>query len=209
LYLKKNLLLFSSQCSFCDKRFTISATLERHQFVFHGVAPYACPECGEAFSGKTALVAHALTHGRTAPYGCKRCGESFECLLGLRGHAMKHRRMKPYAHLSYQKHKRLRWPQSEERTLRRCGRHLSLAGTLRDRKRSCTESKNDAAVPEPVRAAAGEASQPGPVDGSEVETMLFFNVYSSSCNARLRSYTTSQPRCFPFVLISPVLVGVG
>ncbi|XP_034413749.1 uncharacterized protein LOC117748071 isoform X2 [Cyclopterus lumpus] len=129
-------------------------------------AIHQCSFCFMRFRFLWTLERHERLHTGFTPYRCSECGEAFELKWMMMAHIRTHKGRKPHCC----------------NRCRDCGRHFSLAVILKAHKRSCTQSKNEAVrgdddvvVSEPVRAAAGETSQPDLVDSvsSEVRTVLF------------------------------------
>ncbi|XP_056901501.1 zinc finger protein 1035 [Takifugu flavidus] len=51
-------------CQFCEKIFSASSTLKKHESLHQGDTPYSCMECGEGFKKRRHLIGHKIIHER-------------------------------------------------------------------------------------------------------------------------------------------------
>ena len=63
------------QCPYCDKKYTMQATLYIHIRTHTGEKPYTCPVCDKSFSVKCNFETHKRIHTKIKPFACDKCGK--------------------------------------------------------------------------------------------------------------------------------------
>ncbi|XP_068114485.1 gastrula zinc finger protein XlCGF53.1-like [Hyperolius riggenbachi] len=86
-------------CSVCDKSFTSSFGLVRHQTIHNG-NKVACPQCGKLFFYKSSLHIHQRIHTGEKLFGCPVCGKCFTNNSNLIVHQRIHTGEKPFSCLT-------------------------------------------------------------------------------------------------------------
>ena len=85
-------------CQVCDKSFSRSINLTRHEAIHKGIKSFSCEDCNKSFAIKSTLDTHRRTH-RTyeeRPFKCTVCGNQFNQANGLTAHMKSHTAEKPY-----------------------------------------------------------------------------------------------------------------
>ncbi|WP_330924555.1 C2H2-type zinc finger protein [Candidatus Sororendozoicomonas aggregata] len=83
-------------CKECDKAFTTTAKLERHERIHTGKKPYKCHLCHRQFTQEGHLTVHLRTHTGEKPYKCDHCGREFAQSGVFYRHKRTHTGEKPY-----------------------------------------------------------------------------------------------------------------
>uniref|UniRef100_A0A6P7F0C6 Zinc finger protein 628-like n=1 Tax=Diabrotica virgifera virgifera TaxID=50390 RepID=A0A6P7F0C6_DIAVI len=80
------------QCpyTYCNKIFSSSEKLEKHEQTHTGSSPYKCEHCKKVFSSKFKLVRHALIHSDRKPFSCTVCDRTFHRKDHLKNHIKVH-----------------------------------------------------------------------------------------------------------------------
>ncbi|XP_072279468.1 uncharacterized protein [Pyxicephalus adspersus] len=86
----------SHVCSVCQKTFTSSFGLIKHQAVHNG-NKLACLQCGKLFFYKSSLLIHQRIHTGEKLFGCPVCGKSFTNNSNLTVHQRIHTGEKPFS----------------------------------------------------------------------------------------------------------------
>ncbi|KAK6635370.1 hypothetical protein RUM44_000621 [Polyplax serrata] len=71
--------LGNPSCSYCNKIFSSSQSLEDHYRTHTGERPFICEVCGKDFRARPNLVAHKKIHTGELPYSCTLC--DYRCRL--------------------------------------------------------------------------------------------------------------------------------
>lgn len=75
-------------CHFCEKIFSASSTLKKHQLVHQGDKPYRCLECGKRFKKHSCLIGHKVIHQRMIQ--CTVCKATLSSVRELIQHRKTH-----------------------------------------------------------------------------------------------------------------------
>ncbi|XP_060093830.1 zinc finger protein 397-like isoform X2 [Heteronotia binoei] len=110
------------RCSECEKSFSKSTHLIRHQLMHTGERGYKCFECGKTFNQSAHLTSHQIIHTGEKPYKCTECGKSFNKSTNLLRHQRMHTGEKPH-------------------TCKDCGNHFSDKSSLIQHQRVHTGEK--------------------------------------------------------------------
>ncbi|XP_045062249.1 gastrula zinc finger protein xFG20-1-like [Coregonus clupeaformis] len=84
-------------CMFCNKGFSSSQKVERHQRVHTGEKPYSCNQCEKRFSRQDTLKRHQRIHTGEKPYSCSLCHMRFAQTGQLKMHWKVHTGERPFA----------------------------------------------------------------------------------------------------------------
>lgn len=74
------------QCEYCDKNYSLVASLRRHVNEHTLEKVYVCKTCGKSFSKCSALTLHERSHSDFAPYKCETCDKAFKDVIRLVQH---------------------------------------------------------------------------------------------------------------------------
>ena len=80
----------SFACSLCDKVFSRSSVLKRHNLSHTGEKQFGCTQCGKAFSTSSDLIRHKFSHTGEKQFGCTQCGKAFSRSSILKDHKLSH-----------------------------------------------------------------------------------------------------------------------
>ncbi|EAT43713.1 AAEL004889-PA [Aedes aegypti] len=83
------------QCEYCDKNYSLVASLRRHVNEHTLEKVYVCKTCGKSFSKCSALTLHERSHSDFAPYKCETCDKAFKDVIRLVQHRHLHTGQKP------------------------------------------------------------------------------------------------------------------
>ncbi|XP_036809653.1 gastrula zinc finger protein XlCGF48.2-like isoform X4 [Oncorhynchus mykiss] len=84
-------------CMFCNKGFSSSQKVERHQRVHTGEKPFSCTQCEKRFSRQDTLKRHQRIHTGEKPYSCSQCHMRFAQPGQLKMHLKVHTGERPFA----------------------------------------------------------------------------------------------------------------
>uniref|UniRef100_A0AAZ3RLD7 Wilms tumor protein homolog n=1 Tax=Oncorhynchus tshawytscha TaxID=74940 RepID=A0AAZ3RLD7_ONCTS len=84
-------------CMFCNKGFSSSQKVERHQRVHTGEKPFSCTQCEKRFSRQDTLKRHQRIHTGEKPYSCSQCHMRFAQAGQLKMHLKVHTGERPFA----------------------------------------------------------------------------------------------------------------
>eukprot|EP00794_Sanderia_malayensis_P013975 gene13975-15433_t len=84
-------------CEICDKKFSQSSALLKHQRIHSGEKPYKCNICNKGFNAMCNLITHERTHTGEKPFTCQTCGKKFSVQCNLTTHERTHSGEKPFA----------------------------------------------------------------------------------------------------------------
>jgi len=76
----------SYSCTFCERNFNYSNSLQKHLLRHTGEKPYSCTQCDKSFIIKSALNSHAQLIHTEKKYKCSYCPKAFGNERGLIGH---------------------------------------------------------------------------------------------------------------------------
>uniref|UniRef100_A0A8C5M3N0 C2H2-type domain-containing protein n=1 Tax=Leptobrachium leishanense TaxID=445787 RepID=A0A8C5M3N0_9ANUR len=83
-------------CPECEKPFTDSIALKKHQRIHTGKNLYKCPECGKCFTRASTLAEHKRIHTGVNLFKCPECEKCFTSGWSLNKHKWVHTRKKPF-----------------------------------------------------------------------------------------------------------------
>ncbi|CAG2194846.1 KRAB [Mytilus edulis] len=84
-------------CEECEKVYSSSKALRRHDLSAHKKNKYGCNICDKKFCSKESLYHHKRgIHAGEKPYTCEECGSSFNFSHSLKLHMLKHSGKRPF-----------------------------------------------------------------------------------------------------------------
>uniref|UniRef100_A0A1Q3FQ10 C2H2-type domain-containing protein n=1 Tax=Culex tarsalis TaxID=7177 RepID=A0A1Q3FQ10_CULTA len=83
-------------CDFCDKSYTLLATLRKHTNSHTLDKIYPCKKCEKTFDRASSLTLHEKVHSDFAPYKCETCGKGFKATIRLIQHRRIHTGERPF-----------------------------------------------------------------------------------------------------------------
>lgn len=84
------------KCVICDKAFSRSTLLYRHQKIHADVPRFDCSDCDRFFFEEDELERHTLKHKKSRPFNCLYCPKSFAFKQGLERHEVVHAELQPF-----------------------------------------------------------------------------------------------------------------
>nr|DBA15571.1 TPA: hypothetical protein GDO54_004764 [Pyxicephalus adspersus] len=84
-------------CPDCNRSFSSSSNLAKHQLLCRGRKPHVCSGCGKCFASASYLVIHERIHTGERPFSCSHCGKSFSRKPDLVRHERIHTGERPFA----------------------------------------------------------------------------------------------------------------
>ncbi|XP_001842694.2 zinc finger protein 117 [Culex quinquefasciatus] len=83
-------------CDYCEKSYTLLATLRKHTNSHTLDKIYPCQRCGKTFDRASSLTLHEKVHSDFAPYKCETCGKGFKATIRLIQHRRIHTGERPF-----------------------------------------------------------------------------------------------------------------
>ena len=83
-------------CPHCNKTFTRSSSVKRHERIHNGKKPFACRYCDKTFIESVKLRRHERIHTSEKPFACKYCEKTFNQSGILKRHENIHTGEKPF-----------------------------------------------------------------------------------------------------------------